>query len=65
MTPVIDTGDKEKLLLGEKAVARQPIQQEQSLDLFNSEHWGYPKPSFAKQELSSNSKKCVVKITGK
>lgn len=30
MTPVIDTGDKEKLLLGEKAAAEQPVQWQQS-----------------------------------
>lgn len=32
MTSVIDTGDKKKLLLGERAAAGQSVQQEKSLN---------------------------------
>lgn len=60
MTPVIDAGDKEKLLLGEGVAAGQYIQPEESLDIFSNEHQGYPKLSFAKQELNSNGKECVI-----
>lgn len=60
MTPVIDTGDKEKLLLGERVAVGQFVQQEESLNIFINEHQGYLKPRFAKQELSSNGKECVI-----
>lgn len=60
MTPVISTGDKEKLILGERVAVGQSVQQEESLNSFSNEHQGYPKPSFAKQELCSNSKECMI-----
>lgn len=60
MTSVTGTGNNENILLKGRVAVEWSIQPEEPLSIFSSECQGYPKLSVAKQELSSNSKECVI-----
>lgn len=60
MTSVIDTGNIENVLLEGRVAVEWSIQPEEPLNIFRSECQGHPKLSVVKQQLSSNSKECVI-----